>query len=844
MGVSVSVERLRVWLLVGAGLLVAVVAAFLGYAHYRTHRFLTELPGRLGVDIRQETNAFTYSQSDGKKTIYTIHAAKAIEHKDGKYTLRDVGIVLYGRKAERADRIYGNEFEYDQGAGLVRAVGEVQLDLEAPAAKDAAGKMDYAAGHDLSRQAGDVTGGRTIHVTTSGLVYQQKLGVASTDQGVTFEAGGMKGQAVGADYSSNTGLVTLHSAVKMVGLERGRPVVVTASRAELDRDNQTVTLSGAKYEVIGGASRSGEEERAQAENVIVHLRSDGSVERLNVNGEVKLEGGDGDSVMAPSGVMLLNAKSEPQSAILTGGVTYGIDEPLRKAAGKSTEARAAFDPTGHLKGLVLTGAVRMHERQRGAVVSSKVWNERNLNADAVELALSADRAGKMELQNATATGDARLAITNRDGSKSTSSSMAADRLTARFIPVDGVVHLEEVRGEGHTMLRRMTSAGVVNTSSGDSLDARFRQVMGSGLHSVSAGATAKQAHDEIASAVVQGHVVLTRQTARNGNEGSPLAEARATAERAVYDAKLGTTTLTGNVQVADAGSMLWADRVVADQATGNAVADGSVKVSYLQPGSDGVNSKMKSSGAGEEPVHVLAARAELKHDSGVTTFFGGAGRPARLWEEASQVEAPIIQFDQKKKSLLARGDEPGAGPVVHALLTSSAKPEGGKDGARRMSVLRVASRELSYSDMSREATFSDGVRVMSVDGKMDGQQVVVYLQPASAEGAGKAHEKTVASVQNGFMGGSVERMVASGHVVIGQSGRRATGEQVVYTASDGMFVLTGTASAPPQVVDDERGTVTGTVLRFHAGDDSVVVSNGGKTGAGERVRTETRVKKH
>lgn len=386
------------------------------------------------------------------------------------------------------------------------------------------------------------------------------------------------------------------------------------------------------------------------------------------------------------------------------------------------------------------------------------------------------------------------------------------------------------------MLRRMTAAGVASTSSGDSLDARFRP-----------GGTAKQAHDEIASAVVQGHVVLTRQGVRKGNEGAPPGEARATAERAVYDATLGTTTLTGNVQVADAGSMLWADRVVADQATGNAVADGSVKVSYLQAA--GVGADAKASGAGEEPVHVLAARAELKHDSGVTTFYGGAGRPARLWEEASQVEAPVIQFDQKKKSLLARGDEPGAGAVVHAVLTSSTKPEGGKDGARRMSVLRVASRALSYSDVSREAVFSGGVRVMSVDGKMDGQQVVVYLQPASVEGvglkgAGKTHEKTVASVQNGFMGGSVERMVASGHVVIGQPGRRATGEQVVYTASDGMFVLTGTASAPPQVVDEERGTVTGTVLRFHAGDDSVVVSNGGKTGAGERVRTETRVKKH
>ena len=42
MSISVSVERLRVWVLGGVGLLVIVIAAFVGYAHYRAHRFLTQ----------------------------------------------------------------------------------------------------------------------------------------------------------------------------------------------------------------------------------------------------------------------------------------------------------------------------------------------------------------------------------------------------------------------------------------------------------------------------------------------------------------------------------------------------------------------------------------------------------------------------------------------------------------------------------------------------------------------------------------------------------------------------------------------------------------------------------
>jgi lipopolysaccharide export system protein LptA len=177
----------------------------------------------------------------------------------------------------------------------------------------------------------------------------------------------------------------------------------------------------------------------------------------------------------------------------------------------------------------------------------------------------------------------------------------------------------------------------------------------------------------------------------------------------------------------------------------------------------------------------------------------------------------------------------------------SAKADGSKppagSGAKtvfggKTDVFRVASRELVYSDEARKAEFTGGVDVESKDGSMRGQQVVVYLQPAQTGGTGK----TSVTGGGGFMSGSVERMVASGHVEMEGPGRRANGEQLVYTASDGVFVLTGTPTLPPKVVDNQRGTVTGTSLRFHSGDDNVLVSNGGESGAGQRVHTETRVK--
>src|ERR1700742_434392 len=285
---NVSVERLRLWLLVGAGLLVVVVAGFLGLAHYRAHRFLSNLPGKLGIDVRRESNNVTYSQSVQGRTVYTIHAAKAVERSDGKMTLHDVGIVLYGRKQDRADRIYGNEFEYDQTNGVIRADGEVHIDLQAPEAADANAKMDYAAGKDLHAGAGESKDVRLIHVTTSGLVFLQKLGVAATDKDIEFASGGLTGHAVGADYSSDTGVVVLHSAVKVNGLQHDHPVVLTASHAVLDRPGQTVVLSQAKYVEVGGRAVGTEGQTAQAQHVVVHLRRDGSAERVEADGAVTL----------------------------------------------------------------------------------------------------------------------------------------------------------------------------------------------------------------------------------------------------------------------------------------------------------------------------------------------------------------------------------------------------------------------------------------------------------------------------------------------------------------------------------------------------------------------------
>jgi len=833
MGKIVSIERLRIWLLVGAGLLVMVVVGFLGYAHYRAHRFIKDLPARLGIDISQETNAFTYSQTVKGRTIFTIHAAKAVQRKDGIVTLHDVGIVLYGRKQDRADRIYGKEFEYDQKAGVIRAAGEVHIDLQAPMATDAHGKADYAAGKDLHGEGAVEQGSedsRLIHVRTSGLVFMRELGVAATDQDVEFEFKGMNGFARGADYSSDTGILVLHSAVKVNGLHDGRPMVLTAARAEMDRTNNRVTLAQAKYVSVGDG-KSGVTQTAAAQRAVVHMRSDGGVESLDADGDVTLEQGSG-RIVAQRANVLMNADGRPQTARLYEGVRYAMDESLRQVQGESAEGQTGFDKKGRPEQVVLTGAVHFNERVRASTAGSDPWSERELGGDKVEFALGADSAGKTQLRDAKASGNARLKMVDaaRDKRGPVSSALAGDVLTAHFMQVEGVTRIADGHGVGHTALRRMSDTGVEDTSSGDTMDFRFK--------TAAAGRT-----EEIATAVQQGNVVMMHKPVRKPGDANAPTEQRATAQKAAYDGSTKWMTLTGGVQVKDdSGSVLWADKVAMEQGSGDGVAEGSVKASYIQ-----------TKGAQGDVVHVLASRAELKRATDQAIFYGGAGKQARLWQGGSQVEAPVLQFEQRRRRLTAHGEGQGSPMAVHTVLVGRGSAKSGTGKAdlradpradpRKDGAVRVASRELVYSDETRQAEFSGGVAVENASGKMRGQDAIAYLQAAA--GGNKPPAATgPAGVSGGFMGGSVERIVVTGQVEMEQPGRRATGEQLIYTASDSLFVLTGTAAAPPKIMDEAQGMVTGASLQFHSGDESVVISNGENAGAGQRVRTETRVKKN
>jgi lipopolysaccharide export system protein LptA len=263
----------------------------------------------------------------------------------------------------------------------------------------------------------------------------------------------------------------------------------------------------------------------------------------------------------------------------------------------------------------------------------------------------------------------------------------------------------------------------------------------------------------------------------------------------------------------------------------DASAQGSVKVTYTQQKIQN-NAAAASQGpslgpnlGADGPVHITADRAQLHHATNLSVFHGSQNTPARMWQGDNSVLAPVLELSRTPQTLKAHGEDGSTSPVVNANLTSAM-------GARHQrSVVRVHSQTLFYADADRRGDFRGSVTAESPDGIIRADQVQFYLTPAPTSAQKSGAAPPPAQTQ-------LDRIVATGRVVLTQPGRKGVGEKLVYTADDGKYILTGTPGNPPRIYDQAKGTTTGATLIFNSQDDSVVVSGGQSSAV-----TETRAPK-
>jgi lipopolysaccharide export system protein LptA len=818
-GGMVTPSRLRTWILVLAGGLVAAIAIFFFYGRLQGRRFGHDVPDGLSSSIQQSTQGFTYSESRGGHTIYTLHAAKAVQYKsDGHAELQDVSITLYGAQGAPENRIYGRAFDYDPVHGIARATGEVQIDFQGTAAP--APQAGNAPPDKATEDEGE--GKNTVHVKTSGLVFNKQTGLASTTEKLEFRLAEAAGSATGASFDSRTGIIILAADVAFNSSVGGSPLAVRAHHAQFDRASRLLYLLQDETDYADSHSSS--------DQATVSFRADGSAYQVLAQGNVILTKDDGQKINARIAHIDLGPKSEPQQAIVEGGVLYVADSPARLIHGSAAAATLLLGPGPTIRHAQLRTAVSVVEEEKLPPVNAATAKQnvpesitRQVQAAQVDIDFAPGPDRTLQAQKILAAGDARLNVhTIYAKTQPEDTTVQGDQLFATL--ADGEV-LSSLRGTGHTSLTSVSPSGATQTSKGDNLLLTFappEPAKASAGKSKAKSPTPQPA--QLQSAVQMGNVTVVQQAAASGNGPAP-GPTTATAQRAAYDAATQIMQLSGNPRIQDPSGELSAASIEMERITGNATATGGVKATYRQ-----ANGQQNVELGGTGPVHVVADRAHLDKPADLTTFYGKDAEPARMWQGSDSVAAPVLELSRTHATLAAHGPV-GAGSAVNAVFTGSPRDTTANSHpkpAGQPSVVRLQSRTLLYSDNDHKAVFSGAVVAQTSSGQVHSNFMDVYFAPAAgAQPAGKTPQSS-----------QVSRIVARGAVELLQPGRKGTGEELTYTAADGKFVLTGSSATPPRLTDQVRGTVTGNALIFNDRDDSVEVSGG----EGKAV-TQTRVAK-
>jgi lipopolysaccharide export system protein LptA len=813
--VRLTIEKLRT-LVLGAGVLLLVaLVVFLAVGKGKNPFNRRDLPKRLGIEIQQEANGVTYTQAHGGRTLFKIHASKVVQLKQGNAMLHDVKIELYGEDGARVDRIQGDDFEYNQQAGIAVAAGPVEITLMRPgvapaiAPKAAAAQVvgDKPKSAPVAAVAQTAARGE-IHVKTRGLIFNQNSGVAKTSQHVDFSMVQGSGSSMGATYDSDSGLLVLDHAVELTTKRGTQTVQIHSQHAEFERQSQLCRLHEATADYQGGEAKAGDSK--------VFIREDGSAMRLDAMNGFTLATSTGSHLASPAGNMEFDEHNQPRHGHMEGGVTM---DSVSQAAGRrrqmhgtSPTAELEFNAQGQLRHAHMERGVTMDSQEQGEQAGQKLSLSRHWRSPIVDVEFRESGRGHFEPSTVHGTGCVVVTAESQRGQGAVvPSRLSADEVTGMLGPHSVLTSLN---GIGHASIDETTETGARQTTSGDRLTAHF-----AATPAVKRGPSPDA---QLQSATFEGHVVLTQTPAARPG-APPQAPMRATAGRADYEGQGEWLHLTLSPRVEDGALQLTADKVDVSRASGDAFAHGNVKASWMDSGSAGNGQAGKPTGGqgtvalgGQGPAHVISTEALLRHAVGGTTGEATFRGHARLWQQANSVTAPIIILDREKQTLVARTMD--ASEPVRAVLLSAGGAAPGKEHGKtnQPSVIRVSGGELIYSDAERKAVMHSGVlgNVVTETGTATStsNEVEVTLLPAN-----KARESGQAQV---------DHMTARGHVVLTSEGRRGTGELLVYTSATNEYILIGTAAAPPRMSDPARGTVTGKALIFHGSDDSVSVEGG------------------
>src|SRR5262245_175397 len=622
-----------------------------------------------------------------------------------------------------------------------------------------------------------------LEVTTETITYEQQTEIASTEVPVQFRQGEISGSSVGATLRGNDHVLTLPQSAHVIcadsdpNKKSAEPVEIRGDRAEYVEKDGTVKFEG-NVNVTQG-ERQG---RADLATGFVNPKTK-KIERIEARGNSRLESREkGKASDAQSRDMDFYFDEERR---LKNSATYG-DARVRSLEPDSPRDIAAeridiaYKPSEKGSVMQLISAQGRAVMRLEAVLGSARegdWSERVVQADAMQASLRED--GK-NLARAEAAGSAVLTVTpKRITPRSEKKTLRAPKFVADFFETGNAIKTFVAEPNSVAEFDPMQPEG----KDKDAQTKRSKKTL-SGRKMT---ANFSQQTQDVSDLTVDGDAKLT--------EGERVA----VAARGVYTASNQTVAMRGKPQLWDPSLRASADEIDTHIDTSESELRGRARTTYFNRESTGGAAPFKNS---KQPVTVASDRALVKHNEQAARYIGDA----RAWQGEDFVRAEYIELDKGERTMTAWNN---ARSTFYDFEREVEK------GRKEVVPVFASSDRIIYTDANRTAHYEGSVKI---------RQGTDQIDSATADAVMDEENKLIS-------------LTASKDVVMTQPARRATGDQVVYTAATDTAILTGNLAV---VEDHERDAVTRSPkLTLHLRDARIEANDDNNVGSGARRRVKT-----
>ena len=756
-------KKLRVLLLLGVtAMLGAVVWDYLD-SQPTEEEVQAEQPKVIPSDVTSQATRWTWSQSSGDRRKVEVVADSFRQARETfLFDLEGVELKIFHEDGAKFDYIVTQAAQFDTRSGTLFSEGEVLLSLGIPADQP------------------DPGSGEHTKIRTSGVRFETRTGVATTERYTEYEFEGGVAHSVGVYYDSPHRYVRMESQVYIERFPGGahRPSLkIRSNELHYYEDGQRVHL-------VGDVSLERGSQQIQSTEAIVFLER-GDIRRINASEAQGVEKQSGrtirfrarrvDVFYSPlQTVEQVNGSgdAEVSSTTATSRITASgerIDLRYVTPMGRNESVLQA----AHIRDRAVVQSIPNETGDRGADI-------RRVRAAWIKLAMDED-GRDIQVLRTLAPGTLDLVPTDPSRRRRT---LQARRMTAHYAP--------------DNRLRKLNAEGDVQVKSHPPMLQQPAERPRAVLKTWSEALMAE--FDPLSGEMRR----LQQWSGFRFDQGGR----RGRAEKAEFDWEANEIELRNAARVWESTGSVSADRILLDENTGDFQAFGRVSSTHQESGGDPVSGGARTGGpfSSEEPVYATADRMVSNQATGLLDYRGNA----RLWQGHNRIEADHIEIHRQSQTLSA------SGKAVSLLQPS----EGQRDKPPRQSgtnapPVRVSADSIFYEEAGRRAVYRGGVELHRGRLKVLSDELEAFLEPDESADSGQNRLK---------------KAIARGQVRIfepanaGTPGRRAFGVEADYDPATGKVVLRGN---PARLTSDSGRHTSGTELTYQVNDDRLLVLGSG-----------------